>query len=104
MAESTKSKPTATERAADAVQEPAGSPLAATNEIPAPDTQADRRTANTVVNGTPKLDSLAWLGATETERQKFVAEVGLAALFAAATPQLVAGYRDQLLGLLGTAS
>jgi hypothetical protein len=103
LKKSTKSKPTATERAADAVQEPAG-PLAATNEIPPPDTQADRRTANTVVNGTPKLDSLAWLGATETERQKFVAEVGLAALFAAATPQLVAGYRDQLLGLLGTAS
>jgi hypothetical protein len=64
----------------------------------------DRRVANTVINGPPKLDSLAWLGATETERQRFVSEVGLAALFAAATPQLVTGYRTQLLALLGTAS
>jgi hypothetical protein len=64
----------------------------------------NRRTANTVVNDAPKLDSLAWLGATDTERQRFVSEVGLAALFGAATPQLIAGYRDQLLGLLGAAS
>jgi len=71
---------------------------------PPPFPATDPLAANTVINGAPKLDSLAWLEATDTERQRFVSEVGLVALFGAATPQLVAGYRDQLLGLLGAAT